>query len=216
MKKLIVGVLFLVVGGGLALGLGKPVADKANASTEWPTTQGTIVVSGVDEKISRRRRKRSFRRTTRKSYSAHVVYEYEVDGQHFESDNIWYGSYSSSSRSSAQKLAAKYPVDTQVEVYYMPGEPSESVLMPGAFFSSYIMLIVGSVFAGVGLLLCAGPMLTGLIVGAGVATVNTEMSNHDRYADSTPDRSDEAIDVPQSGQPGRSANAFDEDDGFGV
>ena len=88
-------------------------------------------------------------------YSAHVVYRYDLDGGSFESDRVWFGGdYSTSDRSEMSEVDRRYPVGADVMVYYSPDDPSQSVLMPGAYLSSYILFVIGMVFLSVaGLLL---------------------------------------------------------------
>ena len=41
----IIGSVFLLIGGGVAFYLGKPILDKAKASESWPTVQGQVIKS---------------------------------------------------------------------------------------------------------------------------------------------------------------------------
>jgi len=87
-------------------------------------------------------------------YSAHVVYSFEVDGEKFESNRLWFGGdYSTSDRSEMFEIVKKYPAGQDVTVYYSADDPSQSVLTPGAFASSYIMYGIGMAFLGIGVLL---------------------------------------------------------------
>jgi len=133
---------------GIVAGLvfGKPILEQAKTSEEWPQTPGAILVSELEES-------RSDEGT--RMYSAHVVYRYDLDGGSFESDRVWFGGdYSTSDRSEMSEVVRRYPVGADVMVYYSPDDPSQSVLMPGAYLSSYILFVIGMVFLSVaGLLL---------------------------------------------------------------
>ena len=142
----IVGTIFCAVGGFIALSFGKPLLDKAKASEQWPTTEGQIIESELE-------RHRGSQSTT---YSALVVYTYAVDGGEFESDRIWFGGdYSTSDRSEMSAVVKEFPVGKAVTVYVSPDDPAESVLMPGAFISSYLLYAISLAFAVIGGLMVA-------------------------------------------------------------
>lgn len=133
--------VFSAVGAGVGFGLGKPIVDEAKASVNWPTVEGTVTESLLEESRS----------DGSTMYSAHVVYEYALDGGQLDSDRIWFGgNYSTSDRSEMSKVVRDYPVGRKVTVYYSPDNPAESVLLPGAYFSTYILFSVGMVFLAVG------------------------------------------------------------------
>lgn len=162
---MLMGLLFTAIGIGVGWFVGKPILDEAKASESWPTVRGEVIESELE-------RRRNNKGNT--SYGANVVYRYEVDDQELEGDNIWFGQFSSSDRSEMQKLVKQYPVGEIVDVYYMPDDPGESVLQPGAFTSSYIVLGIGSVFAVVGLLMLAIPAIKFLFFGALLATSSSD------------------------------------------
>lgn len=142
---LIMGLSFTAIGVLLGPVFGKPILDQAKASEQWPQTDGEILESELE---------------TRKGeeggtlYSAHVVYRYALDGGEFESNRIWFGGdYATSDRSEMFEIVKQYPVGKQVTVYYSPDKPSEAVLMPGAYLSSYILYVIGMVLMVVGAIL---------------------------------------------------------------
>lgn len=156
----VVGIIFIVAGGGIGFYIGKPILEKAKASASWPTTEGSVIVS----ELERRRKKKS---TT---YEAAVVFKYEVAGEELEGDKIWFGQYSSSNRSEMQALLRQYPVGKKVTVYYSPDEPSAAVLQPGAFKSSYMVYGIGMLFLGIGCLLLLIPLIKLVLVTTIFAT----------------------------------------------
>ena len=93
-------------------------------------------------------------------YSPNVVFEYEYSGRKYISSSVTVGSgWSSSSSSAAYRVANKYPVGGVVEVAYDPAEPSYGVLETGADLSAYMIYYIGIVFAVIGLLICAYPII---------------------------------------------------------
>jgi len=141
---LALGTSFTTIGIVLGLLIGKPIVDQANASEQWPQTQGEILVSEVVESHG----------DDGTMYSAHVVYKYTLDGGDLESDRVWFGGdYSTSDRSEMSEVVRKYPVGQTVDVYYSSDDPTEAVLMPGAYTSTYVLFVIGMVFLVIGAVL---------------------------------------------------------------
>lgn len=152
----IIGIIFIAVGGCIAFFFGKPILDKAKASESWPSTQGTVLSSEVV-------RSRDSDGDT--MYAADVVYSYSVNDQIYESSQIKIGPKSKSSSSSgAYKVRNKYPKGSTVTVYYDPNAPEEAALEAGVSFNSYIILMIGLVFFGVGCLIVLGKILKLLFI----------------------------------------------------
>ena len=114
---------------------------KAAASQNWPSTTGQI----TDSHVSRSQSTDSDGETIA-SYSARVAYTYQVGGQTYSGENIAFGfNPSYNNQPKAQAAAARYPMGSQVSVYYDPGNPSDAVLerqAPG----SKVGMIVGIIF----------------------------------------------------------------------
>jgi hypothetical protein len=152
----LVGPLFGMLCGGffflVFLGLGifliyrtQQSKKKAQVSQSWPSTPGQI----TDSHVSRSQSTDSDGDTSI-SYSARVAYTYQVGGQTYNGHNIAFGfnpSYSSESK--AQADAARYPVGSQVPVYYDPNKPSDAVLQRQVS-GSKMGLILGIIFIVVG------------------------------------------------------------------
>jgi len=146
---LLIGGIFTTIGIVAGLVFGKPILDQAKASEEWPQTQGEILESELVESHD----------DDSTTYGAQVIYRYSLDGGEFESDRIWFGGdYSTSNRSEMFEVVKKYPVGQAVTVYYSPDDPTEAVLMPGAYTSSYVLFAIGMVFLGIG-----GSLLLGFV-----------------------------------------------------
>ena len=58
-----------------------------------------------------------------------IVYAYEADGHSFQSDDIGW-STSANRRSVAEKQVKRYPLQSQVRVYYNPDDPAQATLAP--------------------------------------------------------------------------------------
>ena len=172
---LILGAVFSIAGGVSSFGFGKPLLDKAKASTEWPTTDGKVIESEVERHHSN---------DGDTTYKAMVIYQYSLDGANFESDRVWFGGgYSTSDRSAMQAVVREYPVGKKVTVHYSPDSPDEAVLQPGAFFSSYLLFGIGLTFAVIGSLMLLGVVVYRVYTATSAnqsVTFGGEMFNNDR------------------------------------
>jgi hypothetical protein len=89
------------------------------ASQSWPSTTGQVLKSRAEVRGGRRAR-----------VYPYVLYEYEVNGQSYQSDfvrasdKLWRG-YTSRD---AYDTVDRYPVGTMVTVYYDPADPQQSAL----------------------------------------------------------------------------------------
>lgn len=98
-------------------------------SKNWPTTEGTIISSEVGRESR---------------YVPKVKYIYMVDSTEFVSEMIRLtrpGQYKS--KDDAAMVAAKYPVDSKVKVYYNPNKLDEAILDPGIKGEHIFMFFLG-------------------------------------------------------------------------
>jgi hypothetical protein len=93
----------------------------AKASLTWPTTEGTVVDSGV---MAGRSSKGG------RTYSARVRYTYAVGGTTYDNDTIQFGS-PGTDQSTADATVAEHPVGKRVNVHYNPHKPAQAVLKAG-------------------------------------------------------------------------------------
>ena len=161
---LFMGAIFATVGFCLILFLGWPVLQKAKASAEWPSTEGTVTDSEVirsqdDDGVQ---------------YKPEVLYSYQVEEEDYQQSNIRYdGNWSTNSPTYANKTVKKYPVGKAVDVYYDPEDAFEAVLEPGTSWASYSLVAFGGVFflIGAGIFLSTGGyLLFAIFISGGAAT----------------------------------------------
>jgi|GEM_PF-961877 len=148
---LIVGAFFAAIGLSLFFFYAKPTLERSQASKNWPKVTGVVKVSEVTQ----------YRNNDKKMmFSPNVVFEYKLNGRSYTSSSITVGSGSSSSNSSgAHRVANEYPVGSVVKAAYDPEEPSYAVLKTGVSTGTYVAYYLGLVFAGIGLMVCAYPLL---------------------------------------------------------
>jgi hypothetical protein len=86
----------------------------------WPGTMGTVLMSSVQ----------SSRTGNSTSTYPVIVYQYQVNGQTYQSQTIKAGEQYFNVRLSgdAQKTVDRYPIGAQVMVYYNPTSPKDSAL----------------------------------------------------------------------------------------
>lgn len=140
--------LFILVGASV-LFLGLRGLVRAKASVDWPNTQGEIVESSVD------RRRSSGNDGSSTTYHAEILYEFSVDGTLFNGSRVAYGDYGSSNPSHARRIVNNYPKGKSVTVYYMPGNPEESLLEPGVKAKAWFVPGFGLIFFIAGSLMAA-------------------------------------------------------------
>ena len=91
------------------------------ASQNWASATGTVLMSSVQT---------SYSGTGGSSIYPVIVYQYEVNGKMYQSQNLRAGDefLKVNIPSQAQKTVDKYPIGKQVTVYYDPNNPAESAL----------------------------------------------------------------------------------------
>ena len=116
------GILFGLLLGAVAGWIVFRSQRKARAARTWPSTDGRIVESRVEEKTLP-----GDRPNTR--FAPRIVYEYSVDGRAYRSAHVSFGAtFWSLAPQSARASLARYPTGARVTVYYDPARPEEAVL----------------------------------------------------------------------------------------
>ncbi len=133
---------FVVVGALMSYYNGRAVLQ-GRASAGWPSAEGRVIMSSVNSRSSRTK---SIRK-----YTARVVYSYAVDGRKFNGDRVTFCDGADCDHDSAYGVTNRYPVGRRVTVRYKPGNPKECVLEPGARWDSWLLLVFGLLFLGVGI-----------------------------------------------------------------
>lgn len=131
---------FLAVGIAITFFGIKQIRD-ARDSMSWPSIPGVVEFSSVEQR----------RNDNSTTYEAEVMYNYKVNGVVYSSNRLSFGQVSSSDPTSARKIVNRYPVDSEVTVYYQENAPEKSVLMPGLHTETYFVPVFGLVFALAGL-----------------------------------------------------------------
>jgi Protein of unknown function (DUF3592) len=143
----IAGVILLAVGlAGVSYGLWNLL--QGASSPKWPTVTGQVVTADLQ---------RSRDAQGMVTYRAEVAYKYEVGGQPYVSDRVFFGDQLSVSwATGAVREVEDYHPGTQVKVFYNPGKPSRSVLEPGAPWQVYVVLLTAAALLGFGIAILLG------------------------------------------------------------
>lgn len=107
----------------------------------WPYVTGKIEVSTTE--VYREPVSNGPRRTM---YAPVVEYSYTVNGVTYRSKQINVGVTSSGSQAYAQKIAARYPEGSPVEVHYDPANPSSAALENPTGFSWLLLAVAAACF----------------------------------------------------------------------
>ena len=111
----IIGFVLLIL-NAVFLGVIYFMRRKMATVSQWPSTMGTVMTSGVET------------RSSGDGYTDYPVvqYTYQVGGQSYQSLKLAPGPEVGGS--GARKVVAKYPSGAQVMVFYDPQNPSDAVL----------------------------------------------------------------------------------------
>ncbi len=138
---LLCGGFFFLVFGGLGVWLivsSRKQRQQVAASQNWPTTVAQITLAEVRESSQT-----DSEGDIQRYYYPQVKYTYQVGGIMYQGDKLTFGAKRGyASLKKANEEIARYPLGTQVQVYYNPEKPQEAVLEQRAVGSNF-MLIFG-------------------------------------------------------------------------
>jgi hypothetical protein len=116
---------------GLALTfLGFAKIRKATEAKKWPATNGTVTRSEVAGAIK---------------YYPSIAYTYTVDNVVYNSNSISNINFNTKNRSVVVEFLKKYPLGSEIKVYYNDSEPSEALLEPGINTGNIFLLAFGMI-----------------------------------------------------------------------
>ena len=122
---------------GVLLSIIMPISiRRGKESKEWPTSEGTVISTEVEERHEYNEDGESV------YYYPRVHYDYRVG------DHVYHGfkyklmNVSMSKRKAHEFISNFMPGDT-LTVYYDPEKPTESVMQPGAQQYLYVFLAIG-------------------------------------------------------------------------
>jgi len=126
-------VIIAIIGIGLTF-LGFTKIKKAADSEKWQVTNGTVTRSEVAGAIK---------------YYPSITYMYTIDNVVYNSSGISNVNFNTKKRSVAEEFLKKYPLGSEVKVYYSGSKPSESLLEPGINTGNILLLGFGIVILAI-------------------------------------------------------------------
>ncbi len=156
---LIAGLAILFIGIGLVLILiNQRNKRRAQKSMGWYETHGTVDRSQV--RVENDVFSDDEQGASQPMYSADVAYSYQVKDMVYTSDRISFGGKSSSSnRLKAEEIVERYPVDSEISVFFDPEKPQDAVL-ERTYQGSNIFLGTGIGFIVIGVI----TIIVGLVI----------------------------------------------------
>ena len=107
----------------------------ARAVKSWPTTTGTVLRSELESTAVPR------------NFTAHIEYEFALDGQNYRSSSVRTRGTSTKHRSDAMAVLEKFPAGSECTVFYKEGSPDISYLEAGVGTVNYIIVLSPLLFA---------------------------------------------------------------------
>lgn len=141
---MVFGIIFLLIGLAIIY-FGITGVLSGNASKNWPTTPGTMIVSNFTSTYSC-----DNNNGCQTYYNLVLEYSYSVSGKSYMGNMLSLSSSSSTSYNYVYGIINQYPPGANVTVYYNPSNPSQAVLQTGTGSGTYILLVLGLIFAAVG------------------------------------------------------------------
>ncbi|PXA03335.1 hypothetical protein DDZ13_13005 [Coraliomargarita sinensis] len=103
--------------------------DNQTHSETWQTAQAVITSSEIKKHQTRRKAPGSSKYKTRITYQPRLTYVYAIDGSEYQGDRLDFSHRSYSDMQVAKKVQGTYPVGREIEIFYNPENPSESVII---------------------------------------------------------------------------------------
>ena len=165
----LVPLLFLMV-GLVIMGDGFVKLCELNIAGQWESTTGLIISIDVEVSIM------NYPGVILKTYTPIATYNYTVEGQHYQSNNIWEETNHFDTCEEAEAfLAASFTVNSTTPVYYKKDNPAYSVLITDKDYTNTILLtLFGAMIAG----LCSGIIVYFYYEEKKSTNPNTSRLNH--------------------------------------
>ena len=132
------GLVVLAIIGIALTFLGSVKLKNAAESKRWPITNGTVTRSEVGGAMK---------------YYPSVNYTYSVDSVVYTSDRISNMNFNTKNRSVVEEVLKKYPLDSEIKVYYNSADPSKAILEPGINRGNILLLAFGIIILAIPILL---------------------------------------------------------------
>lgn len=129
MKTFLIGLTIAALGAGGGYFYGhydQHMMEVAQDSLSWPSVTGLVYHSNLEAQRSK------VGRQSKIDHRVEISYEYVVDGERYENDVVQFNQ-DNLSTSEKELLVSTHPKGSQVEVFYDPQKPQQSVLVRGSW-----------------------------------------------------------------------------------
>ena len=144
---------FFLLGGIVFTVIGISTVSQARRTLDWPSVEGKVISSQVIARQPSRSPATNAAPDHGVSYYPVVKYEFSVDGNSYQGDQVFVGRVGLARQSWAQEIVGKYRPNQSVTVYYDPVAPSQCVLQRGAQWSTYFFVFIGAGLGAIALLI---------------------------------------------------------------
>jgi len=131
---------FVVIGSVVSWFLFVRPLMRVDAAESWAETPCTVVSSEVESHAG----------SDSTTYSVHIVYRYEVEGQEYTSERYDFLGGSSSGYEGKARIVAQHPPGKKTVCYVNPEDPAEAVL-DRTFGAKYLLGLIPVAFVLIGL-----------------------------------------------------------------
>jgi hypothetical protein len=139
--------MMLIVISLVVLMIVRGITKQTSIMKKWPTTTGRIVRSEVTTSVRQHRRpNRPGGDYNVTMYAPRIVYAYETGGHSYEGDDVGW-STTANKRSVAEKQVKRYPLKSEVKVFYNPDDPAEATLAPTVGKLAWILWFIAGAIA---------------------------------------------------------------------
>jgi hypothetical protein len=126
-------VIIAIIGIGLTF-LGILKIKKTEEAKRWPVARGIVISSNVAGAIK---------------YYPSVEYKYTIDSVEYNSNRISNVNFNTKKRDVVEKFLTKFPIGSEIKVYYNGSEPSEAFLEPGINTGNILLLAFGIILLAI-------------------------------------------------------------------
>ena len=126
--------------GSIGVFVSIPGLIRSFRSRKWPSVKGEVIESSIS--ISRSND------VSDRSVYPHLVFEYTVNDIKYKSSKI--AIIRGCTESEAKIYPGKYPVGSDIYVYYNPLKPATAVIEPGFHMTAFLGLYISAIFMFMG------------------------------------------------------------------
>ena len=142
--QVMVGTFFILVGASTGAFFCYRIVQAAR-SKRWPSVIGELESSDLREAVYRGRQFGGGPDEAA-AWVVDFTYRYNVSGEPYRGTRVTYSDGVNKTMRSLRKLQARYEGKSQIQVFYNPQSPDQSLLVPGLSLFNFTPLITSALF----------------------------------------------------------------------